>query len=87
MKELNEMITKLKENPKPINVKEEWIPDGFNKMCDCMWIYGQPFYTCGISIIKSNVDPFGHKSMFKKFIECDRWFCPVCNIELVRNKS
>ena len=84
MKELNEMIANF-EKPKVI---PERIPDGFKKDCDCVWKFGQPDYTRGMFVVKSEIDVFEKKQkVSKNFVECDRWFCPICNVELKRNSK
>jgi hypothetical protein len=83
MKELNEMIERLKNNSY-VKVKPELIPDGFGKTCHCKWEYEIPDYINGMCYIVEGKDKLNKKKYFIRYKDVSRFYCPKCGIELRR---
>ena len=86
MKELNEMIEKLK-NGNYVKVKSELIPDGFEKSCDCKWSFGIPDYINGMCYVVEGKNELNKKKYFRRYKDISRFYCPVCGKELQRISS
>jgi len=85
MKELNEMIEKLKNN-RCVKVKSVLIPIGFEKTCNCKWDYEIPDYINGMCYIVEGKNELNKRKYFRRFKDVSRYSCPKCGKELQRIK-
>jgi hypothetical protein len=86
MKELNDMIEKLK-NGEYSKVKPEFIPEGFEKTCNCKWISSVPNYVNGMCYMVEEKNDLFKKKYFRRYKDVSRFYCPICGIELERNSG